>query len=248
MTPGHGRSFSLTVLRSTPNEQPWADELARYFLDRLTVAGYDAVRQDRLDHDRINIVVGADASAMPGSLVAAAYDCVVWDAATVPLGYSPALRRDDVKRVEGSDLLFHGEITPHRARMIQGLRERGVPVLVAGGTTGDERDRLMRGAWAVLDLRTDERDRVLDPVHCFYPLANGVPVVAEAFDVEPQYADLADCLFVAETSELVERVARLHHVRHALSSEWAFKLAHFRQLDRTEAVRAAAEEALRRFA
>jgi hypothetical protein len=98
-------------------------------------------------------------------------------ASVIPFLYNPVMARGRPRRPGGA-LLFYGVITPHRRRVLGRLAERGVPVDVVSGF-GPTRDAWMFRCRAVLNLHKTEDKRVFEPVRCFYPLSNGVPVVSE---------------------------------------------------------------------
>jgi hypothetical protein len=98
-------------------------------------------------------------------------------ASVIPFLYNPAMVRGRPRR-PGSALLFYGVLTPHRRRILERLAERGVPVDVVSGF-GPTRDAWMFRCRAVLNLHKTDDKTLFEPVRCFYPLANGVPVVSE---------------------------------------------------------------------
>jgi len=97
----------------------------------------------------------------------------------LPFAYCEALRRTQLVHRPGDALLFYGVITPYRRAILDGLRARGVAIDTVTGEYGTGRDVRMMRARAVLNLHKTEDRSVFEPVRCFYPLINGVPVISE---------------------------------------------------------------------
>ena len=107
--------------------------------------------------------------------------------AQIPLYYSPALRRNFPRCTNGS-VLFYGVKTERRLALLKALDAAGVPLaIVPLGCYGSERDRHVLGAKAVLNLHTNDALTIFEPVRCFLPLSNGIPVITEDFLDEPMF-------------------------------------------------------------
>jgi len=153
----------------------------RPMLEELTVWDYSPLNLGEIPHDRKGVV---------------------------PFRYRPELLRSDIPREPGESLLFYGALTPRRAQLIEALRARGIPVEVLFGVYGDERDARIRRARAVLNLHKSDHTPWFEPIRCFYPLINEVPVITEeaADPVADEYRQHA--FFVGRDS-LVDEVAAL---------------------------------------
>lgn len=181
------------------------DDLARYLTHALTACGYEVTTHaNELVPGALDIVVGAHlltpaalAALPPRAIVfnseprfewAPAYrDALarftVWDysatnaiGTVIPFAYRPELR--EVAHVPGDALLFYGSMTPHRRHVLEALRER-VAVDLVFGEYGDRlRARLAR-CRAVLNLHKTADRATFEPVRCFYPLIQGIPVISE---------------------------------------------------------------------
>jgi hypothetical protein len=130
----------------------FASGVYRRLLARHRVWDYSPVNLPHVGHDRTSVI---------------------------PFLYCAELVRPRLTRAPGSSLLFYGVLTPYRRRVLEQLSARGVAVDVVNAF-GPLRDAWMVRARAVLNLhKTDDR-RMFEPVRCFYPLINGVPVISEA--------------------------------------------------------------------
>ncbi len=96
----------------------------------------------------------------------------------IPFLYCAALVRPAIRQ-PGETLLFYGSLTAHRRRILAEVRARGVPVEAVFGEYGPELDRRMFHARAVLNLHKGEDATVFEPIRCFYPLINRIPVISE---------------------------------------------------------------------
>ncbi len=148
--------------------------------------------------------------------------CFVWDysqanltqvpherKAAVPFGYCDALRRRDPPREAGRVLLFYGSASPRRRRIVRALEAAGIPVTWLFGAYGGERDAEMLRCWAVLNLHKSEDASTFEPIRCFYPLINGVPVVSE--EVADATANgFRSSMYFFATRALVEGVTQLY--------------------------------------
>jgi len=98
-------------------------------------------------------------------------------ASVIPFWFRPELVRGP--RRAGRRLLFYGSLTPRRHRLLRQLTAHGVDVDVRFGVYGDERDRALADALAVLNLHKQDDVTLFEPIRCFYPLTSGVPVISE---------------------------------------------------------------------
>lgn len=107
--------------------------------------------------------------------------------AQIPFYMSDALKKSHPRNSDGP-VLFYGCITERRKDILQRLQQAGIATAVAPfGCYGDARDKLMYQARAVLNLHTDDERKVFEPVRCFHPLINGIPVITEDFHDEPMF-------------------------------------------------------------
>lgn len=210
--------FNVTQIRPPGYVHAHAlDDAAQYLAHGLAACGREVqLTANQLATDATNIVVGghllgprelpagtivfnsepvAEHGRWPGyaALLARA---IVWDyspvngtGAVVPFLYCAAMARP--ARPPGTALLFYGTLTPRRVAILDGLRAAGVPIEVAFGCYGPERDARLARAGAVLNLHKTDDARTFEPIRCFYPLHGGMPVISEE-TTDPAADDFRD--------------------------------------------------------
>jgi hypothetical protein len=129
--------------------------------------------------------------------------------AYIPFGFSSRLRHEGFRRQPGNSLLFYGSITPYREQVFDALRSKNVVVDVLFGVYGQERDEKMRCAAAVLNLHNSNAASAFEPIRCFYPLINGVPVISESVDDEATVAHFKEAIFFGPSAQFADFVADL---------------------------------------
>jgi hypothetical protein len=122
-------------------------------------------------------------------------------ASVIPFLYCAELARPAAAWAPGDALLFYGAITPYRQRVLDELRARGIAVDVVFGY-GATRDARMLRSRAVLNLHKSEDRSTFEPIRCFYPLINGVPVFSEATTDPAADAFRDSTAFVDDLAEL----------------------------------------------
>jgi hypothetical protein len=129
--------------------------------------------------------------------------------AHIPFLYSTHLRRRDfVRRGEGN-LLFYGSITLHRERIFAQLRAAGVVLDVLFGVYGRERDEHLFSARAVLNLHNADTVDVFEPIRCFYPLINNIPVISESVLMDETVTPFREAVFFVPTENSAKAIADL---------------------------------------
>ncbi len=125
----------------------------------------------------------------------------------VPLGYVPELTRI-APAVEDVDVLFYGSVNERRARVLEGLRSRGLRVEAVFGVYGDVRDRLVARSKVVLNLHYYEA-KVFEVVRVSYLLANRRCVVSERGADASEEREYEGGVAFAAFEDLVETCVRL---------------------------------------
>jgi hypothetical protein len=126
----------------------------------------------------------------------------------IPFHYCAGLRRNAGGTSDNGNLLFYGSISPRRKLMLEALKAAGIPVRVMFGIYGVERDRELFSARAVLNLHKAEAD-VFEPIRCFYPLINDVPVISEESVDDPTIDAFRPAIFTVLPERFVEGVRDL---------------------------------------
>ncbi|MBL0216789.1 MAG: hypothetical protein IPQ07_23280 [Myxococcales bacterium] len=159
-------------------------------------------------------------------------------ATLIPFAHCPAMVRADRAREPGDALVFHGAVTARRQRILDRLRTAGVRLEVAFGEYGTSRDVRMFRARAVLDLRKEDDTAAFTPIRCFYPLINGIPVIAETSS-DPTAAAFADAIWSFDATDLPAAVAALWTDLDAFHAEAARRLARWKLRSAIDEVAAA---------
>lgn len=130
--------------------------------------------------------------------------------AQIPFHYCAALRRTDMPRTPGDAFLFYGVLTKRRRNLLTRLRQAGVKVRILFNVYGDARDARMFNCRAVLDLHKSDELNLFEPVRCFYPLINGIPVISEPFRSELLLEAFEKSMFVTGGETVVEDIVALY--------------------------------------
>jgi hypothetical protein len=227
-----GHMLSPDAIASLPddtilfNSEPLADTegwqfaggVYRQALDRLHVWDYSQENLERVGHRRKGLI---------------------------PLLYCRGLVRRQIVREAGDTLLFYGSMTPRREKLLQGLTDRGVKTRYLYGVYGEERDKILFRSWAVLNLHKLDHVDVFEPVRCFYPLINRIPVISEEFRVEPWLAAYKDSVFTFPRDTFCEKVRELYRDPCGFQAQFKRQAARFRLTDPLPAVREAVSGYLR---
>jgi hypothetical protein len=154
--------------------------------------------------------------------------------------YHPALVRKVPRRPPSRPLLaFYGAPTAWRREVLAGLARAGVAVESLNGVYGSARDLLLFDSTAVLNLHQARTTKLFEPIRCFYPLTNGIPVISEDSPEDPTIEDVRDSLFVVPQGRVVDGVAELLADPAAFAAATRAKLALFRRKRGVAAVKAA---------
>lgn len=148
--------------------------------------------------------------------------------AVLPFLYCPELIRNIAPHPEKLGLLFYGQATERRIRLIREIEALGVPVTAVEELYGAERDAAMLSAWAVLNLHNADQVRNFESIRCFHPLINGIPVISEDETDDPSAKPFREFLFGFRTVDLVKEIGALHSNPTSFSTAAEVKLAAFR--------------------
>lgn len=160
----------------------------------------------------------------------------------IPFLYCEEMVRTDLQRSKGPELLFYGVQTEHRRAIFESFRAAGIPVDFLFGVYGDDRDRAMFSSAAVLNLHKGTAIDQFEPIRCFYPIANGIPVISE--DVESDSGTAApfrECLSFVKTGSFVDEVCGLLRDRARFDALAEAQVARFRETSAIDAFRMAVD-------
>ncbi len=192
------------------NKDRWhADSPYRQLLDKFFVWDYSLQNLSEIDHARKSHIA---------------------------FFFCPDLARNKIPRKKDGLLFFYGLTTERRLLLIKEIDAAGVPVEILFGKYEAERDALIFGAWAVLNIGHTENLATFEPIRCFYPLINDIPVISETYAADPTFDIYKDWLFTFEPRDLAAGIAALHRDPAEFERQAADKLARFHKTSGVEAV------------
>jgi hypothetical protein len=103
-----------------------------------------------------------------------------------------------------------------------------------------QRDVQMLGSWAVLNLHKQDDTLAFEPIRCFYPLINGVPVISEDVD-DPSAEGFEDSVFFLDRASFIDEVVALYGDPRFFEQRTRVMLAEFKKKDPRPGVMAAVE-------
>jgi SAM-dependent methyltransferase len=124
------------------------------------------------------------------------------------IGHAPGLVRIPKVLEKDIDVLFYGSLNPRRKAILEALRARGLNAVHLFGAYGAERDAAIARAKLVINLHFYE-SAIFEVVRVSYLLANGVCVVSEGDEGDPDIAPFEGGLVVCGYDEIVENCAAL---------------------------------------
>ena len=157
----------------------------------------------------------------------------------IPFLFNRRLRRPGAGLAADGPLLFYGALTPRREALLAQLRAAGLAVETLFGVYGAARDAVLFRSLAVLNLHNRDDARQFEPLRCFYPLINGVPVFSEACPEDPTAADFRPALFESPAEGFAASVATWLADRPAFLREAGRRTALFSRTDASRPIRRA---------
>jgi hypothetical protein len=141
-------------------------------------------------------------------------------------------------------LLFYGAPTPWRRALLSEIAAKGIEVKFMHGMYDAQRDAEMFAAWAVLNLHKTDDNGVFEPIRCFYPLANRVPVISEEVCGDATADEFRDSMFFFDRHVVADRILALYGDDHAFAEKTAEQAHNFESKSPQNAIRAAVERFL----
>jgi hypothetical protein len=179
----------------------------------------------------------------------------VWDYAQRNADAIPHARKDvlpfwccrDLVRARpagsgGKSLLFYGVPTPWRRALLSEIAAAGVDVQFMHNGFGAQRDAVMWSAWAVLNLHKTEDSAVFEPIRCFYPLINRVPVISEEVKGDTAADAFRDAMFFLPRNEIASAIRKLRDDGEGFRATTATQFDNFARKSAVEHFRAALDE------
>ena len=159
----------------------------------------------------------------------------------IPFLYCRDLLREDLPRWPGRSLLFYGAITERRKRILKALGNAGIPVKVLFDQYGDRRDAEMFASLAVVNLHKTDDTTLFEPIRCFYPLINRIPVISEAVGADQTAEPYRDSVCFLDGGNFVESVVDLHRRANESARELRERALRFETTSAVAAISAAVE-------
>jgi hypothetical protein len=157
----------------------------------------------------------------------------------LPFWYCRDLVRPRPASGEGKALLFYGVPTPWRRAILAELAAAGIEVQFMHNGFGAQRDAVMWNAWAVLNLHKSEDNAVFEPIRCFYPLINRVPVIGEEVQGDPAADAFRDAMFFLPRDGIAQAIRALRDDAPAFRGQTAAQFDNFAKKSAVEHFRAA---------
>lgn len=146
---------------------------------------------------------------------------------TIPFWYCRELVRTRTPARRSRSLLFYGAPTPRRRTVLSAIAAKGVEVKFMHGMYDAQRDAEMFDAWAVLNLHKTDDDTVFEPIRCFYPLTNRVPVISEEVRGDAMADAFRDSMFFLDRPDFADRILALYDDDRAFAEKTAEQFRNF---------------------
>lgn len=157
----------------------------------------------------------------------------------LPFWYCRDLVRPRPAGGDGKALLFYGVPTPWRRAILAEIAASGIEVQFMHNGFGARRDAVMWNAWAVLNLHKTEDDAVFEPIRCFYPLINRVPVIGEEVRGDAAADAFRDAMVFLPRHGIGPAIRALRDDARAFRETCAAQFANFERKSAVEHFRAA---------
>ena len=145
----------------------------------------------------------------------------------LPFWYCADLVRPRPAATGRKGLLFYGVPTPWRRAVLAEIAAAGVDVQFMHNGFGAQRDAVMWNARAVLNLHKTEDNAVFEPIRCFYPLINRVPVISEDVQQDAAADAFRDAMFFLPRAGIAEAIRGLIEDAEGFQSTTARQFDHF---------------------
>ena len=162
----------------------------------------------------------------------------------LPFWYCRDLVRQRPAAGPGKSLLFYGAPTPWRRALLSEIAEAGVEVQFMHNGFGAQRDAVMWNAWAVLNLHKTEDSAVFEPIRCFYPLTNRVPVISEDVQGDAAADAFRDAMFFLPRAQIAGAIRALRDDAEGFRATTATQLDNFARKSAVAQFRAAIDRYL----
>ena len=125
------------------------------------------------------------------------------------IGYLPTLSQIEANPVADIDILFYGNLSPRRAKILMDVTETGLNLVSLTGVYGKERDAFISRAKLILNIRFYEFPGITEIVRLAYLLSNRKAVVSEWSEDTAIESDIKQCVVPTKYEDLAKTCMNL---------------------------------------
>jgi hypothetical protein len=127
----------------------------------------------------------------------------------VKIGHMPEMSRIESNISPDIDVLFYGNLSPRRARILMDITKTGINLVSLTGVYGKERDAFIARAKLILNLQYYDFPGIAEIVRLSFLLSNRKAVVTESGDHIAIERDVEPCVAPARYDDLAETCVKL---------------------------------------
>lgn len=179
---------------------PWSSENYKALLKNKIIWDYSPTNINALSHPNISLV---------------------------NFSYCASLERIPSPEHKTIDILFYGSVNERRQKILLALKSKGFHVETLFGVYGEERDKAIASATAVLNLNFYD-SAIFPQIRTFYPLINRTPVISEDWAIGSAPAFHEAAVFSERGSDFVGYVEELLSSRTTFQEKTEEKILTFK--------------------
>ena len=138
-------------------------------------------------------------------------------------------------------MLLYGDIAERRERILRALGDAGISVTVLFGQYGAQRDAEMFASLAVVNLHKTDDTTLFEPIRCFYPLINRIPVISESVGADQTAEPYRDSVCFLDGGDFVVALVDLYRHPDESVRELHERTLQFQKTSAVVAISAAVE-------
>ena len=160
----------------------------------------------------------------------------------IQFGFSNHLINPLIHKRSEEFFLFYGAVTERRRNILDELSNNNVPIKELFGKYSFERDIEFSKTIAVINLHKSDELSMFEPIRCFYPLINGIPVISEYSDNMNEFRHFDGCMHFINNKNPARDIIEIFSKLSEFTLESQEKLDVFRSHDMSESVKNAIQE------
>jgi hypothetical protein len=129
----------------------------------------------------------------------------------VKIGHMPVMSRIESVVSPDIDVLFYGNLSPRRAKILMDITKTGINLVSLTGVYGKERDNFIARAKLVLNLQYYDFPGISEIIRLSFLLSNRKAIVTESGDNVAIEGDVEQCVVPARYEDLAETCFKLCH-------------------------------------